>query len=123
MKRSFAFLSLAALLLACPKATGGQTNAANAEARAQLEAARQKAAAGDPAAQAELQRLQQQYANTDVPADALFTQAELDYDKKDFPSAREKYRGLLQQYPLFSKADAAKYHLGLAALALGDFKD
>lgn len=124
MKRSLPFLTLALLLVACPKSTGGQTTTeASAQAKAELEAAKQKAASGDPQAQADLQRLQQQYANTDVAAEALFQQAELDYGNKSWSSAREKYRSLLGQYPLYSKADTAKYHLGLSSLQLGDFKD
>ncbi|MBS2027815.1 MAG: penicillin-binding protein activator [Deltaproteobacteria bacterium] len=123
MKRSLALFSLAAFTLACPKATGGQTNAANAQAHAELQAAQEKAKTGDPEAQKELERLQSQYANTDVAADAAFEEAELQFQKKDYAAARDRYRALLQQYPLFSKSDLAKYHLGLSALQLGDAKE
>jgi branched-chain amino acid transport system substrate-binding protein len=123
MRRSFAMVSLAGLLWACPKSTGGQSNAASAQAHAELEAARQKADSGDPAAQAELQRLQQQYANTDVAADALFSEGELAYGRKDYAAAREKYRALLLQAPLFPRGDDAREHLGQCSLQLGDFRD
>jgi len=123
MKRILTLFSLTVLMLACPKSTGGQNNAADAQAHAELQAAQEKAKSGDPEAQKELERLQSQYANTDVAADAAFDEAELSFQKKDYAAARDRYRALLVQNPLFSKADQAKYHLGLSALALGDAKE
>src|SRR6185369_1424518 len=37
--------------------------------------------------------------------------------------ARDAYRSLLAQFPLFGRADQAKYHLGLALLELKDYRD
>ena len=123
MNRIYALVLLSALLMACPTTSGGQTSAATAQARAELQAAEQKAAAGDPSARADLAKLQQQYAHTDVASGALFQQAELDYRAQNWAAARAGYTTLLTQDPLFPKADTAKYHLGMAELALGDAKD
>ncbi len=124
------FVGAMASLAACPHAStgqngsgGGPTTPASAQARTELEAAKEKAHNGDPSAKSDLERIEQQYPQTDVAAEAAFQEAEMAYQAKDYANARDKYRAVLQQYPLLPEGDLAKYHLGQSLLALDNYRD
>ena len=112
--------ALLVALSGCAHASSEPTGQATPQARAELEAAKQKAATGDTAANQDLDRLATQYPHTDVAADALFEEGELAFNRKDWVNARDHYRTLLTQYPTYPKSLDANLHLGQSLLALHD---
>jgi branched-chain amino acid transport system substrate-binding protein len=116
-----AFCLGVALLAGCPSA---HTQPVPEDVKRQIEEARQQAQSGDrAAAEQKLEEIAHQSPGSASAAEALFAKAELDFDAKEYVKARDEYRELLLQYPLFDRSDRAKLHLGLALAALGETRD
>ncbi len=107
-------------LFGCPKRVGSQSEL-GAGSREKLEAAQKEAAAGH--SDEALKLLHDIPEDDQQVADALFGIAEAQFQARDFEKARVSYRDLLARFPLFERADLAKYHLGLCQLELKEPRD
>lgn len=107
-------------LLGCPKRVRSQSEL-GAGSREKLEAAQKEVAAGrsDEA----LKLLHEIPEDDQQVADALFGIGEAQLQARDFEKARVSYRDLLSRFPLFERADLAKFHLGLCQLELKEPRD
>ncbi len=112
---------LALALLGCPKRVGSQSEL-DPTAREKLEAAKQQASSGNPQEALKLLEQVPDKESREV-GEVLFEVAEKQLQARDFAGARSSYRELLARFPLFDKADLAKYHLGLAQLELKEYRD
>ncbi len=111
---------LGLFLLGCPKRVGSQAEL-GADSREKLETAQKEAAAGRSD---EAVRLLKEIPEDGQPvADALFGIGEGQYSAREYEKARSTYRELLSRFPLFDRADLAKYHLALCQLELKEPRD
>jgi ABC-type branched-subunit amino acid transport system substrate-binding protein len=120
------FVALVLLSIAgCPKrvmVNGQEMPASSAEdlARAELEAARAQAAGLPPAeAAARLEAVAERYREVGPAADALFEAATRWREAGAPDRAADALRRLVIEYPLFPRANEAKYRLALADVAAG----
>ena len=107
-------------LLGCPKRVGSQSEL-DATAREKVAEAKRQADSGKPEEALKLL--------ADVPQDnqsvaaVRFQIAEAQFAARDFTAARNSYRDLLVNFPLFDRADLAKYRLALSQLELKECRD
>ena len=96
-------------LVGCPKRVGSQSNL-DAATQEKVAEAKRQVDSGVPQ-------------DNQSVADVLFQVAEGQFTTHNYPVARNSYRDLLASFPLFDKADLAKYHLALSQLELKEPRD
>ncbi|MBI5545599.1 MAG: penicillin-binding protein activator [Deltaproteobacteria bacterium] len=106
--------------LGCPKRVDSQSDL-DATAREKVAEARRQAQSGK--SDEALKLLQDLPQDNQAVAEVLFQVGEGQLASRDFAGARKSYGDLLANFPLFDRADLAKYHLAIALIELKEYRD